>query len=101
MKAAETRMHRTGPTPSRAHDRVPPSGMRPGRRRFHAMRRAGALGVLLLATALAACSDKKKAAGQPPPAPPPAVVSTLAVEPRTATLERIYPARVRAVNDVE
>lgn len=94
-------MHRTGLRRWLARGAVLHSGARRARMpQLRTTSRPGAVGALLLVAGLAACSDKE-AAQQPPPAPPPAVVSTLVVESRTATLERIYPARVRAVNDVE
>lgn len=71
-------------------------------RPVRALRGIGAAGALLLAGAmasLAGCSEEK-ATAEPPPKPP-AVVSTITTDTRTASLARIYPARVRAVNEVE
>ena len=88
----ETRMDRTGLMRRLAPvNRLPRAMRRPGSRAV-----AVALGMALMA----ACTDKD-AADQPPPAPPPPVVSVLVTEAGTATLERIYPARVRAVNEVQ
>lgn len=53
----------------------------------------------LVAVVLTACADKNDNAAAS--APPPPVVTTLVVEPQTADLQRSYPARVRAINDVE
>jgi membrane fusion protein (multidrug efflux system) len=67
-----------------------------------ALRGSRATGALLVAgamLALAGCSDRKPA-GQAAPKPPP-VVSAITTEAGTASLERVYPARVRAVNEVE
>ncbi len=94
-------MHRTGLMRWLAQGAAPRSGARrPGMWRSGAARRSGMAGLALLAAVAAGCADKD-AAAPPAPAAAPAVVSTVVVEPRTATLERIYPARVRAVNEVE
>src|SRR5690606_6321211 len=93
FEALETRMDRTGLM------RWPARRVRPARD----WRGPGTAGALLLAgvlLALGGCAEKD-AASQPAPKPPPAVVSLDTIEARTATLERIYPARVRAVNEVE
>src|SRR5690606_32775864 len=91
--AVETRMDRTGLRRRLAR------GVRPAR----ALRGIGATGALLLAgtlLAISGCSDRK-ATSEAPPKPPPVVVSTMTTATTTASLQRIYPARVRAVSEVE
>ena len=93
FEAVETRMDRTG-LMRRLARRIRPARSLDG---------AGTAGVALLAgamLALAGCAEKE-AASQPAPKPPPPVVSLLTTAPGTATLERIYPARIRAVSEVE
>lgn len=71
-----------------------------GLRARRAIRRIGmACASLLAAAMISACADKQ--ADAPAPKPPPPVVSILVAEAGTATLERSYPARVRAVDEVE
>ena len=68
------------------------------------MKRIPSLGMVsALATALllAACDDGPKQAGAAPSAPPPPEVTTMTVAPQTVRLERTYPARAQAVDDVD
>lgn len=63
------------------------------------LRGVGRLGLIALAAGLAACAEENEPTAQK--APPPAQVSVVQVSPRTVALERIYPARAQAAEDVE
>lgn len=61
----------------------------------------GMASALTTALLLAACDDGPKQAGAAPSAPPPPEVTTMTVAPQTVRLERSYPARAQAADDVD
>ncbi len=69
------------------------------------MKRTRTSGILLILAAasllLAACDDGANQPSAAPTPPPPPEVTAMTVAPRTVALERTYPARAQAADDVE
>src|SRR3546814_17446298 len=69
------------------------------------VKRTRTSGILLILAAasllLAACDDGANQPSAAPTPPPPPEVTAMTVAPRTVALERTYPARAQAADDVE